>query len=35
MYIVVSGDAWKIKDKLGRFGPLKVYDADGNLLNEK
>jgi predicted Zn-dependent peptidase len=35
MYIVVSGDAGKIKDKLGRFGPLKVYDADGNLLNEK
>jgi zinc protease len=30
LFIVVSGDAGKIKDKLGRFGSVTVYDADGN-----
>jgi zinc protease len=32
LYIVVSGDAGKIKDKLKKFGEVKVYDADGNQL---
>lgn len=32
LYIVVSGDAGKIKDKLKRFGEVKVYDADGKLM---
>ncbi len=30
MYIVVSGDAVAIKDKLAKFGEVLVYDADGN-----
>lgn len=30
MYIVVSGDADAIKDKLAKFGEVLVYDADGN-----
>lgn len=30
--IVVSGDAGKIKEKLKRFGDVKVYDADGKEL---
>lgn len=30
LYIVVSGDAAAIKDKLTKFGDVKVYDADGN-----
>jgi predicted Zn-dependent peptidase len=30
LFIVVSGDAGKIKDKLARFGTVTVYDADGN-----
>lgn len=30
LYIVVSGDAAAIKDKLKKFGPVEVYDADGN-----
>lgn len=30
LHIVVSGDAAAIKDKLMKFGDVKVYDADGN-----
>lgn len=30
LFIVVSGDASIIKDKMKRFGPVEVYDADGN-----
>jgi len=30
LHIVVSGDAAAIKDKLTKFGDVKVYDADGN-----
>lgn len=30
LYVVVSGDAAAIKDKLAKFGDVKVYDADGN-----
>lgn len=32
LYIVISGDAGKIKDKLNKFGDVKVYDADGKQL---
>lgn len=32
LYIVISGDAGNIKDKLAKFGSVKVYDADGNEL---
>lgn len=32
LYIVISGDAGKIKDKLKRFGEVKVFDADGNVI---
>jgi zinc protease len=30
--IVVSGDAGKIKESLRKFGDVKVYDADGRLI---
>jgi len=30
--IVVSGDAAAIKDKLSKFGEVKIFDADGNQL---
>lgn len=33
LFIVISGDAGKIKDKLSKFGSVQVYDADGNKLN--
>ncbi len=35
LFIVVSGDASAVKDKLKRFGEVKVFDADGNQLSEK
>lgn len=30
LYIVVSGDAKAIEDKMTKFGPVKAYDSDGN-----
>jgi predicted Zn-dependent peptidase len=33
--IVISGDAGAIKDKLTRFGSVKVFDADGKELSSK
>lgn len=32
LYIVISGDAGKIKEKMKRFGDVKVYDADGKVI---
>lgn len=29
LYIVISGDAKAIEEKMTKFGPVKVYDADG------
>lgn len=33
IYIVVSGDAGVIADKLKKFGELQIFDADGNKIN--
>lgn len=33
LYIVISGDAKAIEDKMTKFGPVKVYDADGKELS--
>lgn len=33
IYIVVSGDAGVISEKLKKFGDLQIYDADGNKIN--
>ncbi|MGH2574096.1 MAG: M16 family metallopeptidase, partial [Ignavibacteria bacterium] len=30
LYIVLSGDSKNIKNKLTKFGKVKIYDADGN-----
>jgi zinc protease len=30
LYIVVSGDANAVKDKLNKFGEVQVFDSDGN-----
>ena len=30
LYIVVSGDSGALKDKLNKFGPVEVFDANGN-----
>ena len=33
LYIVLSGNSDAIKDKMKKFGDVKVYDADGKLTN--
>lgn len=33
LYIIVSGDAAAISDKLKKFGTLQIFDADGNKIN--
>lgn len=35
LYIVISGDAGAIKDKMKKFGDVKVFDADGKELSSK
>ncbi|MFI5212294.1 MAG: hypothetical protein ACHQIH_05380, partial [Ignavibacteria bacterium] len=29
LFIVISGDAKAIEEKMKKFGPVKVYDPDG------